>query len=318
MQRVEKVIEIDAPVERVFDLFSDFENFPRWMRHIRDVHYSGRRYTRWTADAPLGTSVEWEAETTAFDPPRRIAWRSVRGDVDTKGEVTFRETRRGTTLLHVILGYQPPAGRLGTLVASLFGKDPEQQLEEDLQLFRDVAERPRGRNARRPERPRNEPRRRESAREFYDERGRDFYDKGARRARYSGRDAEENSGRRDAERERERRRRFDVALADARRSQVENGRRYEEERDERRFRRDERDERRLDFDEEWDERLGRSVPHDREEAEGRTGRYALTPRERERERRERKPDVDYSGEAFRRGVDKLMEDAPSRRWRRWD
>ncbi|MBD0372182.1 MAG: SRPBCC family protein [Pyrinomonadaceae bacterium] len=34
MQTVEKAIEIDAPIERVFDLFSDFENFPRWMRHI--------------------------------------------------------------------------------------------------------------------------------------------------------------------------------------------------------------------------------------------------------------------------------------------
>jgi hypothetical protein len=64
------------------------------------------------------------------------------------------------------------------------------------------------------------------------------------------------------------------------------------------------------------------MPRDRRDEEGRArgevGRHALTPRERERERRERKPDFDYSGEAFRRGVDKLMEDPPSSRWRRWD
>jgi uncharacterized membrane protein len=141
MQRVRKEIEIDAPIERVFHLFSDFENFPRWMSHIRDVHYSGRGYTRWRADAPLGTSVEWEAETVAFDPPYLIAWQSVRGDVDTEGEVTFRETRRGTTMMHVLLSYRPPAGRLGALVASLFGTNPEQQLEEDLERFAQVAER---------------------------------------------------------------------------------------------------------------------------------------------------------------------------------
>jgi uncharacterized protein YndB with AHSA1/START domain len=140
MQRTEKTIEISAPVERVFDLFSDFESFPRWMSHIREVRYTGRRYTRWTADAPLGSSVEWEAETTHFEPDRRIAWRSVRGDVDTEGEVVFQETSRGTTLVRVVLGYDPPAGRFGAMVARLFGSNPEQQLEEDLERFASVAE----------------------------------------------------------------------------------------------------------------------------------------------------------------------------------
>lgn len=269
MQRIEKVIEIDAPIERVFDLFSDFENFPRWMRHIRDVHYSGRGYTRWTADAPLGTSVEWEAKTTAFDPPYLIAWRSVRGDVDTEGEVSFKETRRGTTLMHVLLGYRPPAGRLGALVASLFGNDPEQQLEEDLERFAHVAERGRRPERRRRQRFNEEPRR--PARKLYDNRARSL-------------DGEDYD------------RRGDRRL------------------------RDERDERRLDFDDEWDERLGRPLPRsrDREEPDAPTGRFALTPRERERERRERRRDLDYPGEAFRRGVDRLMEEPPSRHYRRWD
>lgn len=256
MERIEKVIEIDAPIEHVFSLFSDFENFPRWMRHIRDVHYSGRRYTRWAADAPLGTSVEWEAETVAFDPPYLIAWRSVRGDVDTEGEVSFRETRRGTTMMHVILGYRPPAGRLGALVASLFGNDPEQQLEEDLERFALVAERGRRRE-----------RRREGSRA--------------------------------------------VGLHSSSRRELHDDRR-----------RDERPkERRLDFDEEWDERLGQPTrsERDREETKERASwRHAMTPRERERERRERKDDLGYPGEAFRRGVDRLMDEPPSRRYRRWD
>jgi uncharacterized protein YndB with AHSA1/START domain len=140
MQRTEKLIEIDAPVERVFDLFSDFENFPRWMNNIKDVHYTGRRFTRWTARAPFGTSVEWEAETTVFEPDHRIAWRTVRGDVNTDGEVIFETTKRGTTLLRVMLGYEVPAGRLGSLVASLFGKNPEQELEEDLRHFAEIVE----------------------------------------------------------------------------------------------------------------------------------------------------------------------------------
>jgi hypothetical protein len=47
-------------------------------------------------------------------------------------------------------------------------------------------------------------------------------------------------------------------------------------------------------------------------------RHPMTPREWERERETRQPDSDYSREAFRRGVDKLMDEPPSKRWRRWD
>jgi uncharacterized membrane protein len=275
MQRIEKVIEIDGSIERIFELFSDFENFPRWMRHIRDVHYSGRRYTRWVADAPLGTSVEWEAETVAFDPPYLIAWRSVRGDVDTEGEVSFRETRRGTTLMHIIMGYRPPAGRLGALVASLFGNDPEQQLEEDLERFARVVEQGRRGDRHRREGFRAAPRPRE--REFYGNRAGDFNEEARARRPQGG----ENPDRRD-----------DRA----------------------------RDVRRLDFDEQWDDRLGQPRPHERDpqEADERRWRHALTPRERQRERRERQPDFDYHREGFRRGVDKLMDEPPSRRYRRWD
>lgn len=312
MQRVERVIEIDAPVERVFDLFSDFENFPRWMRHIRDVHYTGRRYTRWTADAPLGTSVEWEAETMRFEPPHAIAWRSVRGDVDTEGEVTFRETRRGTTIMRVVMGYEPPAGRLGAFVASIFGADPERQLDEDLDRFAEVAER-RPRRARHADHPRPP----QPPRESFERRGRNFYNE----------DAPPGAGRRDyredrredeARRERERRTRVEAAMREAQRMQLDDRRRYEEERERsvRRMRSEGRDTGRLNFDEEWDERLGEPLP--RERRDERRGRHALTPRERERELRERTPDYDYSREAFRRGIDKLMDEPPSRRWRRWD
>jgi uncharacterized protein YndB with AHSA1/START domain len=282
MQRIEKVIEIAAPIERVFDLFSDFENFPRWMRHIRDVHYSGRRYTRWTADAPLGTSVEWEAETTAFDPPHLIAWESVRGDVDTEGEVSFRETRRGTTLMHVMMGYRPPAGRLGALVASLFGKDPERQLEEDLERFAEVVERGANRNRRRRHSFREQPGDRERSEPY---RGREFDYEDQPRPRRTARDDENPYDHPDQ-----------------------------------RFR-DERAERRLDFDEEWDERLGQPPERGRrgEEEDAPRWRHAMTPREHERMSRERQPDTDYSRETFRRGVDKLMDmEPPSRRWRRWD
>jgi hypothetical protein len=356
MQRTEKVIEINAPVERVFDFFSDFESFPRWMRNIKDVRYSGHRYTRWTADAPFGSSVEWEAETTRFEPDHRIAWRTVRGDVYTEGEVTFEGTRRGTTRLRIMLGYDPPAGRLGALVASLFGKDPEQQLEEDLERFADVVEGRRRRvrsgsydrrdaGARGPARDRSGGRRPGGFREGFA--GRDARaDYDARRSRddldgeYRARAYEEDDrrGRESASR----RRRFDDALREARRSQSEGQRRYRQERardeqrrygeqrgrewdhprqrDERRFAAEAEDERRREMDERRSERRMNEPEDRRPESELRRPpfRHPMTPREWERESVNRQPDYDYSREAFRRGFDKLMEEPPSSRWRRWD
>ena len=140
MERTEKSIEINAPVGVVFDLYSDFEKFPEWMEHIKEVRQTEPRFTKWAADAPLGINVEWEAETTELEPNRKIAWRTVRGDVEMQGEVTFEETEAGATRMHLSLAYEPPAGHLGTLLAKFFGNDPEKQMDEDLQRFARLAE----------------------------------------------------------------------------------------------------------------------------------------------------------------------------------
>ena len=143
MRRYERFIEIDAPVERVFDMFADFEAAPRWAGSILDVRRTGRRTFRWTAETALDLDVEWEAEVVVFAPDRRIVWRSVGGDIHADCEAVFSETPAGTTLLHVVRGYDTPGGRTGRAVARFFGRHPEEQLEDDLAHLRRLAERPR-------------------------------------------------------------------------------------------------------------------------------------------------------------------------------
>jgi uncharacterized protein YndB with AHSA1/START domain len=310
MQRAEKIIEIDAPLERVFDLFSDFESFPRWMRNIREVRYSGRRMSRWKAHAPLGTSVEWEAETIVFEPDHRIVWHSVRGDVDTEGEVVFEETRRGTTMLRVVLGYDPPAGRLGAMVAGLFGINPQQQLDEDLERFALVAE---GRRESRSRRSDARPDEREHVAQRTREAGpadeRREYVRSQVERRRRDHDIDERFP---ARRERDSRAEFEEALREARRSQMESIRRYREDREREEHARVRDDERRRGF-----KRAPEEDKDERRRLEPQSG-HAMTPRERERERSRRRTDDEYSGQAFRRGVDRLMDEPPSRHWRRWE
>ena len=332
MRIIEKSIRIAAPVERAFDLFSDFRKIPGWMRNIRDVRYTGRRTAFWSADTPPGARVEWETETTHFEPDHRIIWRTLDGDLYMEGETIFEEIPDGSTLMRIVFGFEPTNERLHTLVTRLFGRNLDQQIEEDLERFAAAVEvgHRRKRDRYEDERRRADARRRPFRREAEDEarfagRRRDV--RGERRVEYfrdergelidyppeqrhrSLREMDERPG---GYEERERRARFNEELRAARRSQLEGMRYYHEER----LRR-ERHERSAQ--EEDDPRRARERDfrehRERNEREEYRPRYALTPRERARERMKRLPDYEAPRLSFRRGVDKLLDDPPSRHWR---
>lgn len=134
--RVEKSVMVNRPVEEVYRFWRNFENLPRVMSHLESVEVKDAKRSHWVAKAPVGTSVEWDAEIIDERPNESIAWRSLPGaDVENSGTVRFRRTDGGTEI-QVTLEYTPPGGALGATVARLFGENPEQQLEEDLQRFK--------------------------------------------------------------------------------------------------------------------------------------------------------------------------------------
>jgi len=87
-------------------------------------------------------SVEWDAEVVNERFGELIAWQSLPGsDVNTAGSVHFTPApgNRGTEV-RVTLKYDPPAGKLGGWLASLFGEEPGQQVRADLRRFKQLAE----------------------------------------------------------------------------------------------------------------------------------------------------------------------------------
>ena len=130
---VQKTININAPLDGVFGFFSRYENFPRFMRNVKEVRDHGNGYSHWVVAGPAGITVEWDAELTDFDPHKRIAWQSVPGStVDNAGVIQFRENPDGTTRVDIRLSYNPPGGAIGHVVAKLFGSDPKSEMDEDL------------------------------------------------------------------------------------------------------------------------------------------------------------------------------------------
>lgn len=139
MGNVTKTIIVNAPVSQVYNFWRNFENFPRFMENIESINVIGEDLTHWKTRGPLGHFVEWDAKTTSVQENEKIGWQSVGGEIETHGAVTFEDMGANQTRLTVGLEYALPGGVIGEAVAKIFS-DPEDQLEEDLGRFKQVAE----------------------------------------------------------------------------------------------------------------------------------------------------------------------------------
>lgn len=136
-----KTVNVDAPVEEVFALWSNYENFPRFMSHLREVRMTDEERSHWTAELPGGATLGWDAETTAFVQNEVIAWRSIGSSpVQNAGIVRFQPNPQGGTRVDIHLTYNPPAGALGHAVASLLGADAKRMMDDDLVRFQSLLE----------------------------------------------------------------------------------------------------------------------------------------------------------------------------------
>ncbi len=137
----QRTIEISAPPETVFDVWSHYENFPHFMSHVIDVRDIGQNRSHWIVQGPGGTEVEFESELTAAERPSRLAWQTVPGSaIESEGLVVL-EPAAGGTRATVRMAWRPPAGSIGEGLAVLTGADPESALEDDLRRMKQFIER---------------------------------------------------------------------------------------------------------------------------------------------------------------------------------
>lgn len=140
--KVEKTVTIDKPADELYRYWRDFENLPRFMKHLKHVTVIDEKRSHWIASAPIGNSVEWDAEIVREEENRLIAWASVEGaDVDNSGFVRFQPAPGGRgTEVKVVLEYNPPGGAVTAAAAKLFGEEPKQQIADDLRRFKQFME----------------------------------------------------------------------------------------------------------------------------------------------------------------------------------
>ena len=138
---VQYAATIYRPRQDVYDQWRQWQNLPRYARHLKSVEDLGNGRTRWTAEGPNG-DVTWEAETTEEIPGRRIAWHSVKGsDIKSSGAVEFRDAPmdRGTEV-YCWTDVDVPGGFFGKGVAKMTGNHPDQEIGDAMRRFKAILE----------------------------------------------------------------------------------------------------------------------------------------------------------------------------------
>lgn len=138
---VRRSIDVARPREELFAVWRDFSKLPHFMTHLERVDVLSDTKSHWVTKGPISTTIEWDAEIVDERKNEWIAWQSVEpSQVPNNGTVMFRDAPSGDTEIFVTLEAQPPAGKVGALVARMFGKSPDRQVRMALERFKEMAE----------------------------------------------------------------------------------------------------------------------------------------------------------------------------------
>lgn len=132
---VDKKLEVDAPIERVYNQWTQFEDFPRFMDGVKEVHQQGDERLYWHVEVN-GKDREWYARITRQVPDEVIAWES-EGGANNAGTIIFKPLGADRTELEVHMQYETEdftealGGALGFL---------SRRVDNDLKHFKEFIE----------------------------------------------------------------------------------------------------------------------------------------------------------------------------------
>lgn len=139
---VAKTVTINRDRHRLYAFWRDFRNLPLFMENIESVTTTDDHRSHWKVKAPAGTTVEWDSVIVEDIPGQVIEWRSVdKASVKNSGRIEFRDSGNGRgTWVSAVIAYDPPGGKLGKAIATMFGREPKLQARRDLRRFKQLME----------------------------------------------------------------------------------------------------------------------------------------------------------------------------------
>ena len=136
MSDVIESVDVMVPIRTAYDQWTQFESFPQFMAGVESIRQIDERHTHWVTKIG-GVQREFDAEITEQHPDERIAWKSINGDTDHSGVVTFRRLGANETRVTVQLAWQPQG--MVEKAGSMLGVDSH-QVKADTARFKKFIE----------------------------------------------------------------------------------------------------------------------------------------------------------------------------------
>jgi uncharacterized membrane protein len=135
MSRASQTITVDAPIGVVYDQWTQFEEFPRFMEGVKEVRQTDDSRLHWVAEI-AGKDQEWDAQIVEQIPEERIAWRST-GGTRNDGVVSFMSLEPDRTNVSVEMDVEPDGllEKAGDALGFV-----EMRVRRDLERFKDFIE----------------------------------------------------------------------------------------------------------------------------------------------------------------------------------
>ena len=141
-ERFTRSVTINRAPADLYNFWRDFSNLPKIMDNIASITVVDDLLSEWVAKGPAGSEVKWRSRVTEDIEGTLISWRSDDdAEVFNEGRITFAAAQgdRGTVVT-VLIGYDPPAGFVGRVMAKILQREPEVQLRRDLRRFKQLME----------------------------------------------------------------------------------------------------------------------------------------------------------------------------------
>ncbi|MCL6472723.1 MAG: SRPBCC family protein [Firmicutes bacterium] len=125
----EKTLIINAPIDRVYDMWIRSSDYPKLLSHVKEVTLTGPTTEHWKVEL-AGMPLEFDIELTDVQENRHLAWKSISG-IENSGFVHFEPVPEGTKVtvhFNFLPELYPPelAEKMGA------GGIIENQIQEDL------------------------------------------------------------------------------------------------------------------------------------------------------------------------------------------
>lgn len=105
MTQIIETIDVDVPVGKAYDQWTQFESFPKFLSFVQSITQIDDTHNHWTVKIG-GIERQFDAEITEQHQDERIAWKSEDGTTNA-GVVTFHKLSDTSSRVAVQIDWQP-------------------------------------------------------------------------------------------------------------------------------------------------------------------------------------------------------------------